>query len=154
MSEPKKKTASQLRTEVKDLNEALVRLKADAANLHRQTARLQAQVKSQTKKETLLNLLPLIDNLERAFTQPPKDIVNHNWVKGVLGLKQQLASILTNLGVSRLQVVGQVFDPVTMEALEVAADPNHPPETVLAEIQAGYIYQDQVLRVAQVKVSQ
>ena len=149
----KRQTKAQLIDRVDQLSQALKRERADALNSKQRFTKDQARVRYQTQIDTLTNLLPLIDNLERAFKAVPADIKDNNWVKGVIQIRQQLNKRLQDLKISPIEVVGKTFDPEYMEALATVEDKSKPSQTVIEEIVKGYLYDGQILRIAQVKVS-
>lgn len=148
-----RQTKAQLLNRVDQLSQALKRERADALNAQQRFKKDQTKVRLQAQIDIVTNLLPLIDNLERAFKAVPANIKEDNWVKGVVQIRQQLASQLQDLKIEPIEVVGKNFDPEYMEALATVEDKSKPPQTVIEEIVKGYLYDDQILRIAQVKVS-
>ena len=133
---------------------ALRQERADAVNLRQRHQKDQATARMQAQMAILIDLLPILDNLQRAFAAPPADIADHAWVKGVLGINQQLAGLLRQVAVTPIKVVGEQFDPALMEAVSTVVDDQQPEGLVVEELLTGYLYQELVLRVAQVKVVQ
>ena len=134
------------------LTEALQRERADAENGRRRAALDREQAASTAKTAVIADLLPLLDNLDRAFGSVPAQLETDNWVKGVLYIRQQLQTILQALDLHPVPTAGQQFDPATMEAVETVSDKSQPSGVVAAEVVKGYLYQGQILRPAQVKV--
>ena len=133
---------------------ALQRSAADLENNRRRTAIDRDQAASGARTEVVVSLLPLLDNLERAFESAPAELAEDNWVRGVLGIRQQLRQYLDDLQLQSILPVGAEFDPATMEAVETVIDSSKKSGTVAAEVVKGYLYRGQVLRPAQVKVIQ
>lgn len=137
---------------IDQLEAALRQERSDLANMRRRFVQEKVNLSVIEKVALLEEMLPILDNLQRAFAAPPEDIQNHLWVKGVLGIRQQLASWLSQLGVVLIPTQQQMFDPRLMEAVETVADKTLEDGLVVEEILTGYRYQDRVLRPAQVKV--
>ena len=139
-------------SELEKLTAALKQERADSANLRRRLQQESLQLGETSRISVLNDLLPLLDNLQRAFKSPPAELRSHNWVKGVLYIDQQLAVLLQDLGLKPIETVGAEFNPKTMEAVETIEDAEQAEGLVLEEVLKGYCYRDQVLRPAQVKV--
>jgi molecular chaperone GrpE len=150
---PKKKspTAEELLAHIDQLTEALQRERADVINVRRRHDEQMASLKTMVKSDVIRQLLPAIDNLERALKHVPKDIAAHEYVKGVSGVVKQFEKVLTDLGVERIKTVGEVFDPRLHEAVSME-EGDGTTEIVSEELQAGYSLGDEVVRHAMVKV--
>lgn len=152
MNRPKRETKQDLLERIGLLTEALQRERADAANGRRRAALDREQAAAAAKTVVITDLLPLLDNLERAFDSVPEQLETDNWVKGVLYIRQQLQAYLQALELQPVPTVGLEFDPATMEAVETVTDKSRASGHVATEVAKGYLYQGQVLRPAQVKV--
>lgn len=146
-----RQTKAELLQQIGELTEALQRERADAENIRRRSEEDRRQALGAGKRAAIEQLVPLLDNLHRAFAFAPKDIASNSWVKGVLGLDKQLESLMNEFGLTKIETVGKQFDPETMEAVstEEGEGPEH---VVLEELQSGYLLNGQVVRVAMVKV--
>lgn len=136
-------------TEQKDLN---LRLTADFDNFKRRS-RQEAEARASAQKESfILELLPVIDNLERALASgaSPGSRQLHQGVEMTL---QQLRLLLRQHGVETEEVVGQPFDPHRHEALSQRHDPAHADHAILEVFQRGYRRGEKVLRPAKVAVN-
>lgn len=140
-----------LQQQVADLTEALQRERADVINVRRRHDEQLAGVKKVVKIQVVEELLPVIDNFERALRHVPKDIENNDFVKGVSGIVKQFEKTLTDLGVLKIPTVGQQFDPNLHEAVGTE-DGMGENEIIVEELQSGYMLEDTVLRHAMVKV--
>lgn len=147
----KKPTLAQLQKQVDELTQALQRERADSVNLRRRTEEERAQLGTFYKAMVVRELLPAIDNLERALMHIPKDLKNHDYVKGVQGVVKQFEQSFKQLGVERIKTVGQAFDPKLHEAIQVEDTGGHT-EIVSEELQAGYKIDNEIIRHAMVKV--
>lgn len=137
--------------QVADLMLALQRERADATNLRRRHQEEMSGLKNYVKADVVQELLPVIDNFERALKHVPDELVDHAYVKGVQGVVKQFESTLKDIGVERIATVGKPFDPALHEAVSME-EGDGGQETVSEELQAGYKLGDTVIRHAMVKV--
>jgi molecular chaperone GrpE len=147
----KKPTIAELEKKIADLTEALQRERADAENLRRRTDMEKSRLGEFYKAMVVQELLPALDNLERAFKHTPKDIKDHEYVKGIQGVMKQFEQSFAQLGVKRIKTVGEHFDPRLHEAVHME-DGDGTVEVVCEELQPGYLIGDEVIRHAMVKV--
>ncbi len=150
MAKQKKPTIKELEQKIAELTEALQRERADAINIRNRHAQEIADLRQSVKARVVEDLLPVIDNFERALSHTPKDLENNDYVKGVKGIVKQFENTLENIGVKKIKSVGEKFDPNLHEAVSVEGESGE--ETVIEELQAGYILGDEVVRHAMVKV--
>lgn len=147
----KREDMEALAQEVATLTEALQRERADATNIRRRHEEQIANLKTMVKAGVIEELLPAIDNFERALKHVPADLADNDYIKGVQGVVKQFETTLGSMGVQRIQTVGQVFDPHFHEAVGVVEGEGEK-ETVSEELQAGYQVGETVIRPAMVKV--
>jgi len=102
-----------------ELTANLQRLQADFINYKARAEKERGDAIKMGREMTVSELLPVFDNLERAFAHTPEDLKDNTWVKGVNGLEKQLLDVLSILGLSKIETVGKPFDPNTMEAVGV-----------------------------------
>ena len=143
--------ANNLAKELADANEALLRERADAANVRRRAEEDRSKLGTFYKAHVVKELLPVLDNFERALRAIPKDIAEHDYVKGVQGVVKQFEQVLEKIGVERIKTVGEKFDPALHEAVTMD-DGEGVEEIVSEELQAGYRVGDEVIRHAMVRV--
>ncbi|MBX4197670.1 nucleotide exchange factor GrpE, partial [Candidatus Saccharibacteria bacterium] len=115
----KKPTVKELEQKIGELTEALQRERADAHNLRRRHEEERSRLGEFYKAMIVQELLPAIDNLERAIKHTPKDLKDHDYVKGVKGVMKQFEQGFAQLGVKRIKTVGEVFDPKLHEAVHM-----------------------------------
>lgn len=143
--------AEQLAQELAQLTEALQRERADAVNIRRRHDEQIAGLKSLVKANVVRDLLPVIDNFERALKHVPKELEGNDFIKGVQGVVKQFEKTLAGLGVERIKTVGEIFDPVYHEAVSME-DGSGAVERISEELQAGYKVGDEIIRHAMVRV--
>ena len=141
-----------LQQKVDELTAAVQRERADAVNLRRQHDAEVAGLKSAIKANVVRDLLPVIDNFERALKHVPADLQGHDYIKGVEGVVKQFDKTLADLGVERIKTANEPFDPRWHEAVMVDDSTEGSHEVVSEELQAGYRLGDEVIRHAMVKV--
>ena len=147
----KKPTLAELQQKIGELTEALQRERADAENLRRRTQEEKSRLGEFYKAMVVQELLPALDNLERAFKHTPKELKDSDYVKGVQGVLKQFEQSFAQLGVKRIKTVGEAFDPKLHEAVHME-DGEGTLEVVCEELQPGYMIGDEVIRHAMVKV--
>jgi molecular chaperone GrpE len=136
---------------VAELTEALQRERADVENIRRRHSEELANLKDHIKANVIRDLLPVIDNFERALKHVPRDLENNDYVKGVQGVVKQFEKTLLDMGVERIKTAGENFDPLLHEAISMEeGDGTH--EVVSEELQPGYKVGEDVIRHAIVKV--
>ena len=130
------------------------RLAADFENFRRRTTQEKANLEQQAKKSVIVELLPVIDNFERARTQLKPESEGekaiHNSYQGVY---KTLVDCLKRMGVSAMRPEGEQFDPNFHEAMLREATNEYPEGTVLEQLMRGYVLGDIILRHAMVKVA-
>ncbi|HEX8182790.1 MAG TPA: nucleotide exchange factor GrpE [Candidatus Saccharimonadales bacterium] len=140
-----------MQAQIDQLTEALQRERADATNIRRRHDEQIAGMRSHTKANVIRDLLPVIDNFERALKHVPADLAENDYIKGVQGVVKQFETTLTKIGVERIKTVGEPFDPMYHEAVSMEeGDGTH--EIVSDELQAGYKIGSEIIRHAMVKV--
>ena len=139
--------------EIADLKDKYLRTLAEHENARRRI-RQQSEDSVRLQKESLLrDLLPIVDNLERAVEAAKGKGDGKSIVEGVRMVLASLMDFLKANGVRPMSSVGQPFDPNRHEAADHVAHSSHPPNTVLEEFHRGYQIGDKVLRPARVVVS-
>lgn len=147
----KKPTVAELQQQISQLTEALQHERADSENIRRRHDEQIAGLKNMIKASVVRELLPVIDNFERALKHVPKDLAGSDYVKGVQGVVKQFEDTLGNIGVNRIKTVGELFDPRLHEAISME-DGDGTQEVVNEELQSGYTLGNEVIRHASVKV--
>src|SRR3989344_4532088 len=147
----KKLTLANLQQQIAELTQALQRERADSLNLRRRTEEEKLQAGNFYKALVVRELLPAVDNLERALIHVPKDLKGHDYIKGVQAVIKQFEACFKQLGVERIKTVGEHFDPHLHEAVHMD-DNGGEHEVITDELQPGYRIGDEVIRHAMVRV--
>lgn len=144
----------QLAAEKLDLNDRLLRRQADFENFRRRADREKAEIIEYASMESVRQLLPVLDDFERALgAAPDRDGPAGDYVKGLDLIAQRFAETLRRLGLEPMETVGQPFDPNVHHAVEMVEDEQAADHTVLAEYQRGYTFKGRLLRPAMVRVA-
>ena len=143
-----------LRGEHETVRDQYLRNAAEFDNFRTRSRREQQDLRLQLTCSTLAEILPVVDNFERARQQlNPQGDEAQALHKSYQGLYKQLVDVLKRLGVSPMQVVGEPFDPSLHEAVLRDPSDTYHEGLVIEELQRGYHLQGRVLRHAMVKVS-
>lgn len=103
--------------------------------------------------DLLKKFLPIIDDFERAMATAPAETTDQAWHNGVMLIHRKFQKILEDYGVEAMDPVGQPFDPNRHEAIGADDSPDSKSGHVTQTLQKGYVYGDQVLRPAMVRVA-
>lgn len=140
-----------LKEELAETREKFLRLAADFDNYKKRAAQENDRRASAQKRSFISELLPVVDNLERALSV---DSASSEQLRaGVHMTLQQIHQLLRRHGVKTEDAVGQTFDPFRHEALRTGYDPTQPDDIVLEVYQPGYYRGEEVLRPATVVVN-
>jgi molecular chaperone GrpE len=146
-----KSNPKQMQAQLNELTQALQRERADAVNLRRRHEEEIANLRTRLKTNVVRELLPVIDNFERALKHVPKNLEHDDYIKGVQTVVKQFEKTLADMGVERIKTVGQLFNPHLHEAVSMEeGDGAH--EIITEELQPGYRLGNDILRPAMVKV--
>lgn len=149
----KSKKPEEMQQHIDELTADLQRTRADFENYRKRVEIEKQQVRDTAASGTVLKLLPVIDNIDRALTHMPDDLAENQWAKSVVALQKNLDKSLSALNVSRIEAgPGSPFDPNLHEAISMEdGDGEH--EVIAEELQPGYMLHDNVLRHSLVKVT-
>ncbi|MBC8429464.1 MAG: nucleotide exchange factor GrpE [Dehalococcoidia bacterium] len=125
------------------------RTQADFINYKRRSEQEKEEIGKFANAMLLLNLLPILDDLERAFTSIPPHLIKLSWVDGIKLIERKLWASLEAQGLSQIKALGEPFDPKLHEA---AMHANGKEGIVIEELQKGYKLHDRVIRPAMVVV--
>jgi len=148
---PKAAVNTELEAKISELTEALMRERADATNLRRRHEAETAVLRNRVKAVVIGELLPVVDNFERALKHVPEDLQDNDYIKGVQAVVKQFETTLSGMGVEKIKTTGEHFDPNLHEAVSMD-DGEGNDEIVSEELQSGYKIGDDVIRHAMVRV--
>ncbi len=139
--------------EATGLNDKYLRLAAEFDNYKRLTQKDQRDQIRFGNEQLLKDLLPVIDNLERAIKASQEGGSNEVLMQGVELTLKQLTGALTRFYVTPIETIGKPFDPATHQSVTSVASEKVPEQHVVDEFQRGYLLHDRILRAAMVSVS-
>jgi molecular chaperone GrpE len=141
------------RAEARREHDRWVRERADMDNLKKRAARERADVVKFGTEQVLKDLLPVVDNLQRAVEHAQGGGDGQPLVEGVALVLKSFLDVLERHGVTRVHAKGKPFDPTHHEAMAQVESAEHAPNSVVEEHQAGYLLHDRLLRPALVTVA-
>lgn len=131
----------------------LLRAYADTDNTRKRLVKETEMAKKYRFQSAAMELLPILDNLNRALAVKPENPEAANFVRGFEMIQTQLENALHNEGVEEIEALNQPFDANFMQALATEQVPDVEPGVVVEVMQKGYKLKDRILRPALVKVS-
>lgn len=140
----------QLEKEKRELHDRLLRTAAEFENFKKRTKKEMDDASTRGREQLLKELLPAVDNLERALKHAP---AGDPLAVGVQQTEKQLLQALERFGVTRFSSVGKPFDPSIHDAIQQVESGDHPPGVVAQEFASGYMIGQRLLRPAMVAVA-
>jgi molecular chaperone GrpE len=138
-------------TPADDYKDQWLRAVADYKNYKRRVEVEREELKRTANASLMLKMLPVVDDLERAFESVPADVVQTAWWEGTRMIIQKMATLLESEGVVAMDVMGQPFDPMLHHAVSYE-ETDGDDDAVVSVLQKGYAMHEKVLRPAMVKV--
>lgn len=129
------------------------RARADYQNLKKENEQKLASFALQANKELLTELLPLVDYFKHAFHHLPAELKTSEWVDGMRHIQSKLEQVLAYFGIKEMEVIGEKFNPNLHEAVGEVDNSQYDTGMVVEEIRTGFMWQDQVLQAARVKIA-
>ncbi len=145
---------AQLKKERDEYEDKYLRATAEMRNMNTRFKKEREQLLHFDGQKVITSILPVIDNLDRALQSEVTDDGADQLKKGVQMVFDHLQNAMKDAGVTEVGAVGQPFDPTVHQAVQtVAADADHPKDTVVTVFQKGYKLHERVLRPAMVVVA-
>ncbi|MBO6203771.1 MAG: nucleotide exchange factor GrpE [Selenomonas sp.] len=151
--EPQDEAAAQiekLTAELKEKEDRVLRLQADFENFRRRTSKEKEELSAVVTQGMLKDMLPLLDNFERAMAAEAKD--GEAFQKGVEMIFTQFTEILKKNGLEHIEVEGQKFDPNFHQAVMRVQNADMEDDDIAQELQKGYMVKGRVIRPSMVQV--
>jgi len=143
---------TKLLAEKRELMDTLVRRQADFENFRKRVEKERQQDRHRGVESLVEHILPVLDTFDRALAGQ-SDGVTAEYRKGFELIRRQLWEALAKQGLSRIESVGQEFNPHFHHAIESVETSEHADGIVISEMQPGYLFHDRVLRPAMVRVA-
>ncbi|MFC6202305.1 nucleotide exchange factor GrpE [Lactiplantibacillus nangangensis] len=153
--DPKEAQIADLTKQLAAKDDQLLRAQAELVNMQNRFKKEQASIIKYDGQTLAKDVLPVLDNLERALATEATDETAKQLKKGVEMVYGHLQEALKKHSVTEVAADGETFDPTIHQAVQtVPADKDHPAETVVQVLQKGYLFKDRTLRPAMVVVAQ
>lgn len=136
-----------------ELKDRFLRLAAETENYKKRSEREKSQFLKMANQSLVKDLLPVLDNMERAQEHASEQAGDQCILDGLELIQQDLWKVLERHGLEAVESLGKPFDPEVHEAVMQQEDPQAENNTVLQELQKGYLFQGILLRPAMVVVS-
>ncbi|MBP1968716.1 molecular chaperone GrpE [Virgibacillus natechei] len=143
---------AELKQEKDETQQRLLRLQAEFDNFKKRSQKEKEATNKYKSQDLVSELLPALDNFERAL-QVEVSESNSSLIEGITMVYQQLKDALTSQGIEEIETKGKPFDPNLHHAVMQVEDEEFETNTVVEELQKGYLLKDRVIRAAMVKVN-
>ncbi|WP_168119319.1 nucleotide exchange factor GrpE [Paenibacillus sp. HB172176] len=142
-----------LMKQAEESQQRYLRAQADFDNFRRRTVKEKEELGQYASMKLISQLLPVVDNFERAITASAANKDYDSLAKGVDMIFRQVVQTLEQEGLKAMEVVGEPFNPEFHQAIMQVESEEHEEGIIVEEVQKGYILKEKVLRPAMVKVS-
>jgi len=136
-----------------EYHDKMLRTMADMENLRKRLDRDRKDYINYANREMVSELLPVLDNFDRALKSVEKTEESAPYLQGVEMIYKQLEEILKQQGLEEIKALGETFNPHLHEAVQTEETDRFPEDTILEVILKGYLFRGNLLRPAAVKVS-
>lgn len=144
---------AKLRADLEDASDRVLRAQAELDNYRKRVRREMEDERRYAALPLLRDLLPVMDNLQRAIAASEKAPTGGGLLDGVKLVAQSFEGVLARHDCKKIDALGEPFDPAFHEAISQQVSAEHEPNTVTLVAQDGYVLHDRVVRPAQVIVS-
>ncbi len=139
--------------EAKLLQDQYLRTLADMDNLRKRTQRDKEELAKFANENLLRDILPVVDNLERALEHAKQEHSSEGLLEGVQMTLTQFCQVLKKFGVVPVEAIGQCFDPSLHQAIGQLETTEYPSNSVAQEMQKGYVLNERLLRPSMVMIA-
>ncbi|MBN1883292.1 MAG: nucleotide exchange factor GrpE [Deltaproteobacteria bacterium] len=150
---PAPEEIEKLKAEAKENHDLYLRSAAEFENFKKRMERERSDSIRYANEDLIKQLLPVVDNLERALAHAEEVGADEAMIEGVGMVHKQFIDALEKFGVTRVEAMEKPFDPNYHEAMMQVETDEHPPNTVVMEMAKGYLLHDRLIRPAIVGVS-
>lgn len=149
----KKKKKEKWEEKIEELEDRVKRQMAEFDNFRKRTEKEKSHMYEVGARDVIEKILPVVDNFERGLATVPEEQKADPVIDGMDKIYRQLMTVLTDLGVTPIEAVGQEFDPNFHNAVMHVEDENLGENVVAEEFLKGYMYKELVIRHSMVKVA-
>lgn len=139
--------------ELKEKNDQLLRHVADIENFKKRLEKERTDLREFANESLMKDLLPVVDNLELALEHGRQQEAGSALLEGVENVLKGFMQVMTKFGVTPIQALGEKFDPAFHNAVMQREDAEAADQTVIQELQKGYLLKNRLLRPAMVVVA-
>ena len=150
---PLREQLAQAQTQAAEYLDSWRRSIAELSNAKKRMAREQEELRGLAAFRLIEKLLPIVDDVERAFTVVPQEQADSDWVNGFRLIQRKLQGFLESEGVKPIPAEGEMFDPAVHYAVTHEEADGYREGQVIAELARGYRLGDRVLRPSMVRVA-
>lgn len=144
-----------LKAELASVQDKYLRLYSEFENYKRRTTKERADLFKTANQESILAMIPVLDDFERAMAAMPKDEANTQFQEGVHLIYNKLKNTLTQKGLKEMDAMGKGFDPDFHEAItKIPAPSEDQKEKIVAVLEKGYFLHEKVIRFAKVVIGE
>ena len=144
--QPQDTVVEQLQKQLAEMNDKYLRLTAELENTRRRSE-LDAQSRARNRAISVAEkILPVMDAIDAALKHTPDD-------EGIKSMARAMESAFAQIGIVKIESIGEPLNPMFHNAIQVVESPDKKPNTVIDEMQTGYMFGDTILRTAMVIVS-
>ena len=144
--------SSEENPELLQLKDKYLRTLAEYENFRKRSEKEKAQMFELGAKSIIEQLLPVVDNFERALEHIPEEEKENSFTKGVEGIYKQIQKMFSDCDIQAIEAVGQKFDPALHNAVMTEEEGDAEEDTITQDLQKGYTYRGNVVRHSMVKV--
>ena len=153
MKKEQKKENIDLVNKINELTNDLQRTRADFENYRKNVENRVMDAKNLGERKAVNNILPIIDDIERAIAHLPEELVDNAWAQSVVKMYDKLEKNLAKNGIEKINSTeGTIFNPELHEAIQFDEGSEGEKEVIVEELRAGYTLKGEILRAAMVKV--
>ena len=135
-----------LQNQLAEMNDKYLRIAAELENTRRRAA-LDAESRARNRAMGVAEkILPVMDAVDAALKHSPDD-------EGIKSMARAMESAFAQIGITKIESVGEALNPMFHNAIQVIDSPNHKTNTIVDEMQSGYMFGDTILRTAMVVVA-
>ena len=146
VTDAKNPEIEKLTAQLAEMNDKYLRMAAELENTRRRAA-LDAESRARTRSMSVAEkVLPVMDAVDAALKHAPDDA-------GIQSMARALESAFAQIGITKIESVGEPLNPMFHNAIQVVESPDHKSNTIVDEMQTGYMFGDTVLRTAMVVVA-
>ena len=146
--------AAQWKAQAEEHQNRMLRAMADMDNLRRRVRKEQEDLAKYASLKIVEELLPVLDNFERALAADKESMTVESLLEGVNMVYRQMVQVFEKEGLSAIEAQGKPFDPHVHQAVMQTQNPEFDSGVVVAELQKGYMFKDRVVRPAMVQVNE